>query len=182
MRFRTILLCVALATVACVTGSASTGNLPSSTLATGPPGTPSTTASADPVDRFAACLQDRGLEVPRLAVDASGHPLLADLADRVDLSSPAVAEAMAACSPILVEADLLDLAGDPDLQAVVGAGLARFAACMRRQGIESFPDPIPGFLGTGSPFPRTSIPFEAPGFQEAAAACRRELAGSISGG
>jgi hypothetical protein len=47
-------------------------------------------------------------------------------------------------------------------------------------GVEDFPDPVPGFIGIGSPYPIAEIPYSDPGFASAVTACRAALLESLS--
>ena len=49
---------------------------------------------------------------------------------------------------------------------------------MRNEGLDTFPDPVPGFTGAGSPFPLEQIPFNDPAFGEATLACQ-DIIGSL---
>jgi hypothetical protein len=48
-------------------------------------------------------------------------------------------------------------------------------------GVEDFPDPVPGFIGIGSPYPVAEIPYSDPGFASAVSACRAALLEALSG-
>jgi hypothetical protein len=52
---------------------------------------------------------------------------------------------------------------------------------MRDLGVEDFPDPVPGFIGIGSPFPVAEIPYSDPGFADAVAVCREALLEALPG-
>ena len=131
---------------------------------------------------FTACLREQGIEAPDIRLDAQGRPVLDELLDRVDTSTPEFAEALRACAPILTRAGALDLRSDPELQAVIVDQLQEFSECMRREGITDFPDPDPAFTGTGSPFPLDEIPFDDPLFEKATFACQEILGSIVVGG
>jgi len=127
---------------------------------------------------FTSCLRSEGIDAPDIRLDAQGRPVLDELLDTVDTSTPEFAEALRACAPILTQAGALDLRSDPELQAVIVDQLQEFSNCMRREGIRDFPDPDPAFTGTGSPFPLDQIPFDDPLFEKATFTCQ-EILGSL---
>ena len=127
--------------------------------------------SQESVDVFRSCLIDRGFSVPDLPLDGAGRPDLSTLANLVEAGSPEWQEALASCAAALVGSGALDLGGVPDLAKAVAAELLAFSTCMRSQGVEGFPDPAPGFDGTGPPFPLQSIPADDPQLGAAAEVC-----------
>ena len=131
---------------------------------------------------FTSCLREQGVDAPDIRLDAQGRPVLDELLDRVDTSTPEFAEALRACASILTRAGALDLRSDPELQAVIVDQLQEFSECMRREGITDFPDPDPAFTGTGSPFPLDEIPFDDPLFEKATFACQEILGSIVVGG
>jgi hypothetical protein len=52
---------------------------------------------------------------------------------------------------------------------------------MVEHGVEDFPDPVPGFIGIGSPFPVAEIPYSDPAFAAAVTACRQALLEALPG-
>lgn len=158
----------------------SSDNLVESTDA--PAGTTTTTLGRLGLEQatleFTSCLRSEGIDTPDIRLDAQGRPVLDELLDTVDTSTPEFAAALRACAPILTRAGALDLRSDPELQAVIVDQLQEFSDCMRREGIRDFPDPDPAFTGTGSPFPLDQIPFDDPLFEKATFACQ-EILGSL---
>lgn len=127
------------------------------------------------VAEFTDCMRDEGIEIPDVRFDAEGRPILGEIVEDLDLSEPAFQSALGACAGILTRAGALELSTDPELQAVVIDQLTDFSACMRDNGVETFPDPTAGFTGTGSPYPLGLIPFDDPEFEDAATACQEAL-------
>lgn len=147
--------------------------------------TPATTSTTEPrltleeaSLQFTACMRDQGIDLPDLRLDAEGRPLLGEAFDDVDLASDEFRTALTACSDILTRAGALDLSTDPELQAALIDQLVTFSECMRTEGVEDFPDPSPGFTGTGSPYPLGLVPFDDPDFESAVSTCQDRL-GSI---
>lgn len=124
---------------------------------------------------FTECMREEGIEFPDIRIDAEGRPQLGDLLEDLDTATPEFRAALTSCAGILTRAGALELTSDPELQAVIIDQLASFSECMRENGVGSFPDPTPGFNGTGSPYPLGLIPFDNPQFEEAAAACQSRL-------
>lgn len=131
---------------------------------------------------FTACMRDEGIDIPDIRIDAQGRPVVGEAIEGLDTTTPEFRQALAVCSTILTRAGALDLRTDPELQAVIIDQLQAFAQCMRDEGIESFPDPVPGFSGTGSPFPLEKVPLTDPDFQTALQACQDEITFSGFGG
>ncbi len=131
--------------------------------------------SQEAVVVFQSCLLDRGFSVPDLPLDDAGLPDLSTLANLVDAGSPGWQEALASCAPVLVGSGALDLGQVPALAEAVAADLLAFSICMRSQGVEGFPDPAPGFDGTGPPFPLESIPADDPQLEAAAEVCAQAV-------
>lgn len=124
---------------------------------------------------FTECMREEGIDFPDVRFDAEGRPLLGEILEDVDTAGEEFAGALASCAVILTEAGALDLSTDPELQAVIVDQLAEFSECMRSNGVEAFPDPTPGFSGTGSPYPLGLIPFDDPEMEGAAATCGEQL-------
>ena len=124
---------------------------------------------------FTECMRQEGIDFPDVRFDAEGRPLLGEVMEDVDTASEEFTDALGSCAGILTDAGALDLATDPELQAVLVDQLAEFSECMRTNGITGFPDPDPAFTGTGSPYPLGMVPFDDPGFEEAAGVCGETL-------
>ena len=93
-----------------------------------------------------------------LQIDADGQPILStDVLAGIDTQSDEFNAAFLVCLPILSSAAPVQLGSDPELQAAVQDALRDFSSCMRDEGVEDFPDPAPGFDGTGSPYPLTAL-------------------------
>lgn len=131
---------------------------------------------------FTACMRDEGIDIPDIRIDADGRPVVGEAIEGLDTTTPEFRQALAVCSTILTRAGALDLRTDPELQAVIVDQLQSFAQCMRDEGIAAFPDPVPGFNGTGSPFPLEKVPLTDPNFQAALQACQDEITFSGFGG
>ncbi|WP_059007516.1 hypothetical protein [Streptomyces specialis] len=121
----------------------------------------------DPVLGFARCLRDNGLDVPD---PDPGEGMNLDTDDE----DPAVVDAaMEACrhlDPALQE----DRTLPPDKKEAV----ERYARCMRDEGVESFPDPLPN---GGIAFDDPSIA-EDPDYEQADEICQAELPPGGEGG
>ena len=130
---------------------------------------------------FTACMRDQGIEIPDIRLDDQGRPMLDDAFAAADPSSLELRGALATCASILTQSGALDLSTDPELQALIVEQLKVFSECMRDEGVTEFPDPSPGFDGTGSPFPLERIPLTDPAFQDAVIACQDDL-GSLGFG
>lgn len=128
---------------------------------------------------FTACMRSEGVDTPDIRLDAQGIPVLDELLDAVDTTTPEFRTALAACASILTQAGALDLRTDPELQAVVVDQLQQFSECVRREGLRDFPDPDPAFTGTGSPYQIDEVPFADPVFQKAIVSCQ-EILGSLT--
>lgn len=146
---------------------------PVTTTTTAPP-TTTTVLSEVAVEAFRACLADAGIEIEQIPLDAAGHPRLDLVMVTLDFSDPATASAVSLCSEHL-ETGALNLGDEDVLREAILAQLQEFSRCMVDLGVEDFPDPVPGFIGIGSPFPVAEIPYSDPGFATAATACRESL-------
>ena len=108
--------------------------------------------------QFTQCMRDQGIELPDIQIDADGQPILStDVLEDVDTQSSEFSAAFLGCVPILAEASPVQIGSDPELQAVVQDTLRDFSQCMRENGVEAFPDPAPGYDGSGSPYPLTAL-------------------------
>jgi len=160
------------------------GESPSDTAAPAPTTStaPSTTTTIVPdvaVESFRSCLGDNGIEIEEVPLDATGHPRLDLVMATLDFGDPATAEAVSVCSEHL-EAGALDVGGDDQLRQIVLEQLHSFSRCMVDLGVEDFPEPVPGFVGVGSPFPVAEIPYADPGFANAVTVCRARLLDALS--
>jgi hypothetical protein len=153
---------------------------PPATTTTVPPTTTMTVLSDVAIEEFRACLAEKGIEIEEIPLDATGHPRLDLVMVTLDFSDPATAEAVSTCSELL-ETGALDLAEDDVLREQILEQLQEFSGCMVDLGVEDFPDPVPGFIGIGSPFPVAEIPYSDPGFAPAVAVCREALLEGLPG-
>ncbi len=153
---------------------------PPATTTTLPPTTTVTVLSDVAVEEFRTCLADRGLEIEEVPLDATGHPRLDLVMVTLDFSDPATADAVSTCSELL-ETGALDFGDDDVLRRQILEQLEEFSRCMVELGVEDFPDPVPGFVGVGSPFPVAEIPYSDPGFATAVTACRQVLLEALPG-
>ncbi|MDP9144159.1 MAG: hypothetical protein M3N43_05615 [Actinomycetota bacterium] len=124
---------------------------------------------------------DHGTDIEEIPIDATGRPRLDLVLVTLDLGDPAVAEAVSVCSEHL-ETGALDLGGEDVLRQEILEQLTDFSRCMVNLGVEDFPDPLPGFVGVGSPFPVAEIPYSDPDFAPAVEVCRAALLEALSGG
>lgn len=146
------------------------------TLATPDPQAEASSAPAEEVDDeqavldLVACLRENGLDIPDPQFGPDG-PTFADpsVIMRIDLGSDTFIEAMDACDEYLAA---LQPEVDPEQQAEQIEQQLQLAECMRREGVEDFPDPDPvrGFTLGDMRFD----PF-APDFQTAFVTCAAEL-------
>lgn len=147
------------------------------TLATPDPEAAATPAPAEEVDDeqaildLVACLRDNGLDIPDPQFGPEG-PTFADpsVLLSIDLGSDTFLDAMDACEDLLAA---VTPEVDPEQQAEQVEQQLVLAECMRREGMEDFPDPDPieGFtfrqMGAFDPFDRD--------FQQAFAVCAAEI-------
>jgi hypothetical protein len=146
------------------------------TLATPDPETEATEAPPKAVDDeqaildLVACLRENGLDIPDPQFGADG-PTFADpsVISSIDIGSDTFIDAMEACEEYL---EALQPEIDPEQRAEQIELQLVLAECMRREGVEDFPDPDPvrGFTFRDITFD----PFEA-GFQRAFATCAAEI-------
>ena len=129
-------------------------------------------------EAFRSCLAEQGVEIDVIPLDATDRPRLDLAVEGLDLTDPAITESIAACSPVL-ETGALDLSSEELLRILVVDQLSAFSQCVRDMGVQSFPDPVPGFSGVGSPYAVAEIPYSDPLFGQAVEICRsRVLAGT----
>jgi hypothetical protein len=160
------------------TGAGSVASTPSTTPTTTT--TTTTLAAGVAADAYVACLDDNGVDVDSIRLDANGRPQLDLINSQLDYSDPQTVEAISACAEFLA-AGALDLGSDDVLREGVMAQLRAFSRCVRARGVTNFPDPIPGFIGVGSPFPVAEIPYSDPDLPAAAAACQETVFGAYPG-
>lgn len=172
MRIALALLVVLAACTAPTAEPATTTTLPPTTTTTVP--TP-----AQAVSSFVNCLRDAGVEVADPDPALPGE--LESVAASLDTTEPAVRSAIAGCANLLAPAQTAVMATDPEVRALVAEQLGAFAACMRDNGVEAFPDPVEDLGSGGPPFPVELVPFDADGFEDAMERCR-ELLGSLGTG
>jgi hypothetical protein len=165
---------------ACTNGSAPSATGAPETTAPPPPTTTTTVVADVAVEEFRACLAQRGIEIEEIPTDATGHPRLDLVMVTLDLSDPETAEAVSVCSEVL-ETGALDIGDDEVLRQQILAQLEEFSRCMVDLGVEDFPDPVPGFIGIGSPFPVAEIPYGDPAFASAVRVCRQGLLDALAG-
>lgn len=122
------------------------------------------------IRRFRECMALNGIGIAPIETDGTGRPRLDLAVEGLDLTDPEVADAVATCSDEL-GTGALDLSSDEMLREVVLTQLTQFSMCMRDHGIESFPDPAPGFTGVGTAYAVAEIPYSDPAFGEVARIC-----------
>ncbi|MFZ0627202.1 MAG: hypothetical protein WAN34_11965 [Acidimicrobiia bacterium] len=140
--------------------------------------TTTTLGSTEAVDEFRQCLAEKGVDIEAVPLDATGRPRLDLVLRDLDFGDPIVRNALTECSHIL-ESGALDLGGEEVLRQDIYDELKDFSDCMVRLGVEDFPDPVPGYLGVGSPFPVAEIPYSDPEFDQAVSTCREDLLRSL---
>ncbi len=143
--------------------------------------TTTTTLPSDAAtEAYVECLKENGVEVDSIRLDANGRPQLDLVNAQLDYSDPVTVEAMTACAVLLANG-ALDLADDEALRDGVMEQLTAFSRCVRARGVSGFPDPIPGFIGIGSPYPAAEIPYNDPELAAAADACQETVFGAYPG-
>ncbi len=129
---------------------------------------------------YVACLRTEGVEVDDIPIDAHGRPMLNAINDQLNYTDPATVEAVSACAGILSEG-ALDLGFDETFRQAVVEQLAAFSRCLRARGVDTFPDPVPGFIGIGSPYPVAEIPYDDADLPAAVEACEKTIFGRFPG-
>lgn len=168
-------LVAALTAVIVVSGcTASPGSTSESSVLTVTTTTTTTIAGEAAATAYVACLRTEGVEVDDIPIDANGRPMLDAINDQLDYTDPATVEAVSACAGILSEG-ALDLGFDEDFRQEVVEQLAAFSRCVRARGVDAFPDPVPGFIGIGSPYPVAEIPYDDVDLPAAVEACEKTV-------
>jgi hypothetical protein len=155
---------------------------PTSTTTTLAPTTTTTLGPAESGVAFVECLRTEGVAVVEVAIDNEGFPVLVEVAASLDTTDPATRAAITGCASLLTSAQAAELAADPEIRLLVETQLAAFTACMRDRGIAEFPDPSSAIAGGSVAYPTDSVPFDAPGFDEALAECQEVLGSFGMGG
>lgn len=160
---------------ACVAGANNTTSTVNTVITTT---TSTTIAFAEATESFASCMGENGVDVAEIPFDAYGRPRLEMVRPRLDFTESETVEALSACAGLLSDG-ALDLGFDERYREAVVGQLAAFSRCMRARAVEDFPDPIPGFLGVGSPYPAAQIPYNDPDLPGAVEACERTVLGQV---
>ncbi len=143
--------------------------------------TTTTTIAGDAAaTQYVACLRGEDIEVDDIPIDANGRPMLDAINDQLDYTDPATVGAVSACAGILSEG-ALDLGFDESFRQAVVDQLAAFSRCVRARGVDAFPDPVPGFIGIGSPYPVAEIPYDDADLPAAVEACEQTVFGDFPG-
>lgn len=141
-----------------------------------PPSTTVTVTADVATVLYRECLADEGVDIEPIPFDAQGRPRLDLVMGSVDYSDPDSVAALTTCSGHLATG-ALDLSGSPSIREGVLSLLTEFSECVRARGVPDFPDPIPGFIGIGDPYPEGEIPFSDPDLEDAVEVCQSRLAG-----
>jgi hypothetical protein len=146
----TALLVLALVAAACGTDSAPT--------TTAPPATEVTTTT-EALPDLASCMTDEGIEVGPLSYTDEGRALLdrTFLGDN-DLADPALKDALDTCIDRLRDVGVrLRIGYGPSVLEEIVEQLTAYAICMRENGVDGWPDPVPDFDGSQIPFPLAAM-------------------------
>lgn len=166
-----LLLCLA---VASCTPSSDAPQSASSSVTIAPSATTTTLGPSESLAAFVDCLQaaDLLVDLPAAEGDLSGD--LPAIAAALDTSDPKVQAAVGECASLLSAFQRAELAADPEVRQLVVAQLEAFAACMRAEGVDGFPDPSDGVVPGFDP---DVVPFDVDGFDVALEACRAVVGG-----
>ena len=171
---RTVPFLLACVVVASCTPPVTTSESTSTSATVASSTTTTTLGAGESVVAFVDCLRTEGVPLD-LQIGSDVPVDLAAVAAALDTSTPEVQAAIGACAPLLTTAQRADLAVDPEVRQLVSGQLEAFAACMRAEGVDGFPDPsneaIPGF-------DPDAIPFADESFDAALEQCR-SLVGSF---
>ncbi len=130
-------------------------------------------------EAFRTCLEELGVSIEPIPVDANGRIRLDFVTRHLDFTDAVVAGAFTDCSRIL-GVGALDLITAGLVRPAVIGQLESFSRCVRARGID-FPDPIPGFTGVGSPYPVAVIPYSDPALAEAVSSCLPAVLSDLPG-
>lgn len=165
MRGRNLLLLAVLS--ACTAASTVT------TATTTSVNTTTTTSVLSPEEatsQFQLCLSGYSVET-EVPLGDDGRPDLTALEQTLRDDLTAMRIALTSCAAHLAASGALDLSDEPVLREAVRTHLTNFSICMRSQGVDDFPDPVPDFDGTGLPYPIADLPMADPEFGSAIEAC-----------
>ena len=173
---RALALLLAPAAAVLAAGCGGSGPASVASLGTESTGVVSSTraASARPSSAaFASCMTLHGFQSAvgngAGVSDPSLHLAGVTIGDGADPSSPRFQTAMAACHTYLPGGGPPPVT--PAQKAATAQLLSRFAACMRKHGLSTFPDPD-GSTGLIPPGALSKLDPQSPSFQKAYAACR----------
>lgn len=150
---------------------------------------PSTGTSAqsikDPVAaafKFSACMRQHGLtNFPDPVVHSSpGKQSIGIRVDPSETGSPHFQSAQKACQSIMPGPSKSDIAAQAQQQRAHTQGLLSFARCLRRRGINNFPDPDAQGNLTPQMLSAAGIDVHAPSVLAAARACIPESEGQVN--
>lgn len=120
--------------------------------------------------QFQLCLSGYGVQTD-VPLGEDGRPDLTALEETLRDDLTAMRSALTACAAHLAASGALDLSDEPVLREAVRTHLTNFSICMRSQGVDGFPDPVPDFDGTGLPYQIADLPVADPEFGSAIEAC-----------
>ncbi len=145
---------------------------PTTTLTPGE--TTTTITPAAGATRFESCMRAFGVTLPPTVFDSVGRPRLELTLSGINFNTSRNKDALNACA-VHLTSGALGLAGSPLVGESVMESLSSFSACVRGQGVPTFPDPVADFDGVGPPFPADQIPFNDPDLPDAVDTCRDRL-------
>lgn len=141
------------------------------------PTTTTTVTLEEGLANYRSCLSELGVDIGEIELDGLGRPRLARGMSGLDFGDREVLEALDSCGQEL-STGALDLAADPVLRDLVQSSLEELAECLRRQGVDGYPDPRTGFNGLGAPYPVDEIPWTDPDLANAVTVCSSQLGAS----